>query len=133
MPWSKPSNMFDRDYEWTELTSFAGSSAPRATLGIVSGRRRQGKTFLLDALTVQANGFMFTAAETTEADSLHQFGEALASYVDEPVPFRFAGWDEAITRLMRVATSGPKPVVIDEFPFLAKATPALPSLIQRAL
>jgi hypothetical protein len=34
---------------------------------------------------------------------------------------------------MRLATNGPKPVVIDEFPFLAKATPALPSLIQRAL
>jgi AAA+ ATPase superfamily predicted ATPase len=133
MAWSKPPDMFDRDFEWGELTRFASSDTPRATLGIVSGRRRQGKTFLLDALTVEANGFMFTAAETTEADSLHQFGEALAAYIREPVPFRFAGWDEAITRLMRIATGGAKPVVIDEFPFLAKATPALPSLIQRAL
>ena len=133
MAWRKPQDMFDRDYEWGELTLFASSGVPRATLGIVSGRRRQGKTFLLDALTVKANGFMFTAAETTEADSLHHFGEALAAYLGEPVPFRFAGWDEAIARLMRLATDGPKPVVIDEFPFLAKATPALPSLIQRAL
>ena len=45
MSWSKPQDMFDRDYEWGELTRFAGNSAPRATLGIVSGRRRQGKTF----------------------------------------------------------------------------------------
>ncbi|HUC27858.1 MAG TPA: ATP-binding protein [Streptosporangiaceae bacterium] len=133
MAWSKPRDMFDRDFEWGELTRFASDSTPRATLGIVSGRRRQGKTFLVDALTVKANGFMFTAAETTEADSLRQFGEALAAYLDEPVPFRFAGWDEAIPRLMRIAVNGPKPVVIDEFPFLAKATPALPSLIQRAL
>jgi AAA+ ATPase superfamily predicted ATPase len=133
MVWSRPQDMFDRDFEWAELTRFAGNSAQRATLGIVSGRRRQGKTFLVDALTTKANGFMFTAAETTEADSLHQFGEALAAYLDEPTPFRFAGWDEAITRLMRLAPTGPKPVVIDEFPFLAKATPALPSLIQRAL
>jgi uncharacterized protein len=132
MPLSKPRDMFDRDFEWGELTRFAGSSAARATLGIVSGRRRQGKTFLLDALAVQAGGFMFTAAETTEADSLRQFGEALASHLGEPVPFRFADWNEAVTRLMRIATNGPKPVVIDEFPFLAKATPAFPSLIQRA-
>ncbi|MGD0606953.1 MAG: ATP-binding protein [Streptosporangiaceae bacterium] len=132
MSLSKPRDMFDREFEWGELTRFAGSEAPRATLGIVSGRRRQGKTFLLDALSVQANGFMFTAVETTEADSLHQFGEALASHLGEPTPFRFASWDEAITRLMRIAIDGPKPVVIDEFPFLAKATPALPSLIQRA-
>ncbi len=132
MAWHKPADMFDRDFEWAELTRFASSDAPRATLGIVSGRRRQGKTFLLDALAVQAGGFMFTAAETTEADSLHQFGAALATYLGEPVPFRFAGWDEAITRSMRLAAGVPKPVVIDEFPFLAKATPALPSLIQRA-
>jgi hypothetical protein len=76
---------------------------------------------------------MFSAAETTEADPLHEFAEALAAYLDEPTPFRFAGWDEAIARVMRLATHGPKPVVIDEFPFLAKATPALPSLIQRVL
>jgi hypothetical protein len=76
---------------------------------------------------------MFSAAETTEADSLREFGKALAAYLDEPTPFRFVGWDEAIARVMRLATDGPKPVVIDEFPFLAEATPALPSLIQRAL
>lgn len=133
MAWRKPPDMFDRDFEWEELTRFARNSSPRATLGIVSGRRRQGKTFLVDALTVEANGFMFTAAETTEADSLRQFGQALAAYLGEPTPFRFAGWDEAVTRLMLLATNGPKPVVIDEFPFLAKASPALPSLIQRAL
>ena len=133
MAWSKPRDMFDRDFEWAELIRFAGSDTPRATLGIVSGRRRQGKTFLLDALARQANGFMFTAAETTEADSLHQFGQALASHLGQPVPFRFSNWDEAISQLMRIAAGGPKPVVIDEFPFLVKATPALPSLIQRAL
>jgi AAA+ ATPase superfamily predicted ATPase len=133
MTMSKPRDMFDRDFEWDELARFAANSAARATLGIVSGRRRQGKTFLLDALTVQSDGFMFTATETTEADSLHQLGQALASYLDEPTPFRFANWDEAITRLMRIAVNGPKPLVIDEFPFLAKASPALPSLIQRAL
>jgi AAA+ ATPase superfamily predicted ATPase len=130
---SKPRDMFDRDFEWDELARFAANGSGRATLGIVSGRRRQGKTFLLDALTVQSEGFMFTAAETTEADSLHQLGQALASYLGEPTPFRFASWDEAITRLMRIAVHGPTPVVIDEFPFLAKASPALPSLIQRAL
>jgi AAA+ ATPase superfamily predicted ATPase len=125
--------MFDRDFEWSELTRYAVNPDPRATLGIVSGRRRQGKTYLLDALVQAVGGFMFTATETTEADSLHQFGSALAAFLDEPGPFRFTSWDEAITRLMRIPTTGPLPVVIDEFPFLAKASPALPSLIQRAL
>lgn len=34
---------------------------------------------------------------------------------------------------MRIAESGPTTAVIDEFPFLAKASPALPSIIQRAV
>jgi uncharacterized protein len=129
----KPAEIFDRDFEWAELTRFAAGRERRATLGIVSGRRRQGKTFLLDALTQAADGFMFTATESTETDSLRQFGSALAAHLSQPVPLRFENWDEAITRLMSIATAGPIPVVIDEFPFLAKASPGLPSLIQRAL
>jgi AAA+ ATPase superfamily predicted ATPase len=129
----KPAEMFDRDFEWAELTRFTNYPGREAALGVVSGRRRQGKTFLLDGITRASGGFMFTATETTEADALRQFGEALATYLGEPGPFRFAHWDEAITRLLRIATSGPTVAVIDEFPFLAKASPALPSIIQRAL
>jgi len=130
----KPAEMFDRDFEWAELTRFASLPGPRATLGVVSGRRRQGKTFLLDAVTRASGGFMFTATETTETDALRQFGEALARHRDQPTPFRFTHWDEAVTELMRIADrGGPTIAVIDEFPFLAKASPALPSIIQRAL
>ncbi|MFD0446433.1 ATP-binding protein [Streptomyces indonesiensis] len=129
----KPPEMFDRNFEWSELVRFATYAGPEATLGVVSGRRRQGKTFLLDAVTRATGGFMFTATETTEADALRQFGAALAAHVAEPTLFRFSHWDEAITRLMSIATSGPTTVVIDEFPFLAKASPSLPPIIQRAL
>jgi AAA+ ATPase superfamily predicted ATPase len=129
----KPPEMFDRDFEWSELREFVADRRPEATLGVVSGRRRQGKTFLLDALVRAAGGFMYTATETTEADALRQFGEALARDAGESAPFRFAHWDEAITRLLRAAPEGPRPVVIDEFPFLARASPSLPSIVQRAL
>ncbi|WP_129667527.1 AAA family ATPase [Phytoactinopolyspora endophytica] len=129
----KPPEMFDRDFEWSELSRFALHEGPGATLGVVSGRRRQGKTYLLDALAHATDGFMFTATETTEADALRQFGVALATYVGEPTPFRFTGWDEAISRLMRIESGRPTTTVIDEFPFLARTSPALPSVIQRAL
>ncbi|QRX91185.1 AAA family ATPase [Streptomyces noursei] len=98
-----------------------------------SCRRRQGKTFLLDSVARSSGGFMFTATETTEADTLRQFGEALARYRGQPAPFRFAHWDEAVTELMRIADGGPTVAVIDEFPLLAKSSPPLPSIIQRAL
>jgi hypothetical protein len=45
----KPIEAFDRDLEWSELTRFVADVQPGPTLGIVSGRRRQGKTYLLEA------------------------------------------------------------------------------------
>lgn len=131
----KPSDMFDRDYEWSELARFASYAGREATLGVVSGRRRQGKTFLLDALCRATGGFYFSATEATEAESLRQLGAAMARHSDQPVPYRFAHWKEAVETLMSFAApeQGPLPVVLDEFPFLAKASPELPSLLQRAL
>ena len=132
----KPAGMFDRDYEWSELSRFVRYPEPEATLGVVSGRRRQGKTFLLDAVCRATGGFYFTATEATEAteaESLRQFGTALARHLGKTAPRRFAHWDEAIEFLMTIAVAGPTPVVIDEFPYLLRASPHLPSLIQRAL
>ena len=123
--------MFDREFEWGELVRFATHKTDGPVLGIVSGRRRQGKTFLLDALTRAAGGLMFTATEATAAESLREFGSALASFRNEPVQYRFGSWDEALSQLLH-APSGTSPVaVLDEFPYLVRQVPELPSLIQR--
>jgi uncharacterized protein len=134
---AKPEHIFDRDAEWAGLTSFAANSAPRAMLGVVSGRRRMGKTYLVRALVEQHGGFYFGATAATEGESLRQFGAALARYSGSPVPFSFVNWDDAISYLFGLAVPGrgtlPLLVVIDEFPYLAKPAPELPSLIQREI
>jgi AAA+ ATPase superfamily predicted ATPase len=134
---SKPDHIFDRDREWDGLVRFATSGQVDARLGIVSGRRRQGKTYLLDAAATTFGGFFFTATDSTEADSLADFGRVLAGFGDAGSGsgsggrYEFADWDEALRRLF--GTVGEGLIVIDEFPYLMKASPALPSLIQRAL
>src|SRR6266487_1449425 len=128
----KPGHLFDRDAEWRELVSFAADARPGATLGVVSGRRRQGKSYLLQALTAAAGGIYFPALEVTEAVSLRLFADELIRFTGAPVrPFR--DWLEAIPYLFQLAADRPVPVIIDEFPFLVKASPALPSVIQREL
>lgn len=129
----KPAGMFDRDDEWAALVRFASTDQPGATLGVVSGRRRQGKTFLLDALCRQVGGFYFAAEEAAEAESLRYLGSEVAAYLDAPAPLRFADWRQAIDALLALGRDRPVPVVLDEFPYLVKATPALPSIIQAAL
>jgi AAA+ ATPase superfamily predicted ATPase len=125
--------MFDRDYEWTELGRFAADERPGATLGVVSGRRRQGKTFLLSALCQATGGFYFAADEATDGESLRRIGSGLAAHLNSPAPLVFEGWHEVFDALLALGESRPSPVVIDEFPYLARANPSLPSIIQNAL
>lgn len=129
----KPAHVFDRTAEWWGLVSFATHVHPAATLGVVSGRRRQGKSFLLEALARELGGLYFGATEATEAESLRIFADALVRFTKEPLEIPFRDWNDAIPYLFRQFRGGPVPVVIDEFPFLTKASPALPSIIQREL
>ncbi|WP_131787180.1 AAA family ATPase [Protofrankia symbiont of Coriaria ruscifolia] len=129
----KPDRIFDRDFEWRHLAAFAARDGGQPRLGVVSGRRRQGKTFLAEALARETGGMYFGATQATEAESLHLFTEALADYLEAPVPPRFVSWDEAVTYLFSVAGTRPGPVVIDEFPYLSAVSPALPSILQREI
>lgn len=128
----KPSEMFDRDSEWSALSGFVADTRPGATLGVVSGRRRQGKTFLLDAVTRAAGGFYFGATEATNAESLRRFSDALTRFASPPSAFHFEDWSEAVDALLALGNERPIPVVIDEFPYLARAHPELPSILQQA-
>lgn len=128
----KPIEIFDRDYEWSALTRFVEDGEAGATFGVVSGRRRQGKTFLLDAVCRTAEGFYFGATEATDAESLRRLSSALTEHVRPVSPYHFANWAEAIDALLALGAERPTPVVIDEFPYLVKANPELPSLLQEA-
>jgi uncharacterized protein len=129
----KPDQVFDRTREWQGLAAFASDRGPGATLGVVSGRRRQGKSFLLQALAQSVGGLYFAATEATEAESLRLFTEALVRHSRAAVDPPFRNWDDAIRYLFRQYTAEPTLVVIDEFPFLNRVSPALPSIIQREL
>jgi uncharacterized protein len=129
----KPSWVFDRDREWAGLAAFIADPSPRATLGVVSGRRRQGKSYLLQALAEQTGGMYFGATEATEAESLRLFADAVVRYTREPLDQPFRDWNDAISYLLGQFTGAPTLVVLDEFPFLSRVSPALPSILQREL
>lgn len=129
----RPAEMFDRDQEWRALVAFATDPAAGARLAVVSGRRRQGKTFLLRALCQATGGFYFAADEATDRESLNRMGAALAEHLGAPAPFTFTTWHPAVDALLALGTERRVPVVIDEFPYLVRANPQLPSIIQNAL
>jgi AAA+ ATPase superfamily predicted ATPase len=130
----KPLDVFDRDWEWEQLVRFATSDRPGATLGVVSGRRRQGKTYLLEALCEATGGFFFAATEALpRAEALRQLGEAVAEFQGQPGSVRYDDWAQAVDGLLALSSEKAVPVVLDEFPYMVRDAPELPSTIQRAL
>jgi hypothetical protein len=129
----KPDRVFDRDREWSLLSSFLRRRSDHPQFGVVSGRRRQGKTFLLDALARASGGLYFGATEATAAESLRQLGDAVQRRLDLPLPPRFGDWDEAVRFVLATTAERGVPVVLDELPYLVRAEPALPSILQREL
>nr|WP_245653025.1 ATP-binding protein [Herbidospora sakaeratensis] len=126
--------MFDREWEWAQLSQFVTSTVERATLGVVSGRRRQGKTFLLQAMCEATGGFYYGALEAMpKHEALHELGQALRRFTGAPASYNFQSWGEAIDSLLALATERPIPVVLDEFPYLVRQSKELPSVIQHAL
>ncbi|MGH3931919.1 MAG: AAA family ATPase, partial [Pseudonocardiaceae bacterium] len=94
---------------------------------------RQGKSYLLEALCAELGGFYFAATEATEVESLRQLAEAVAAHLGMPAAPTWRDWEQAVDLLLALGRDGPVPVVLDEFPYLCAASPALPSIVQKAL
>ncbi|WP_406306797.1 hypothetical protein OHA61_37225 [Streptomyces sp. NBC_00885] len=122
----RPDGMFDRAAEWKALVAFACAPQQGPAVGVISGRRRQGKTYLLKALTSATGGFYFGAQEVTEAESLRQLADQLALHTGASPALGPHGWVDAVDALLALGEPGPLPVVIDEFPDLVRQSPALP-------
>ncbi len=133
--WPKPNAVHDRDVEWGRLNDFVTSPGDGTRLGIVYGRRRQGKTTLLEELCRAAGGFYWQAREREPLQNLVSLGESWAVYRQTDGPSRFASWSEALGVLATVGRGSPTPVpvVIDEIGYLLARDPSLASELQAVL
>jgi AAA+ ATPase superfamily predicted ATPase len=131
---NKPPMLYDRAVEWRELSEFVVAPQQGATLGLVYGRRRQGKTLMLELLAEAHGGFMFTGLQQSNTQNLHDLADAYARFAGVPGA-TFVGWREAIDALLRIGErrDRPIPVVLDEFPFLLESERSLTSILQTAL
>lgn len=125
--------MFDRDREWDALVQFACDDRPGATLAVVSGRRRQGKSYLLQAIAEACGGFYFEATEEVQTLALSRLGRELGQFLGSPGPIALPDWQSAVDGLLNLGAGGrPVVAILDELPYLLTSTPALASIIQHA-
>ncbi|WP_262057840.1 AAA family ATPase [Streptomyces sp. STR69] len=131
----KPERVVRRDREWATLAEFAARTGDTLRIAVVSGRRRHGKSFLLQALTEAMGGLYITAVQEDGAHAAKaRFAQAIAVHSGLPVgALRLDDWDELLRTAFRATDRpGRRPlVVIDELPYLLQHSPEIPGLIQR--
>ena len=127
----------DRTHELEALGELWGA---HFQLALLWGRRRVGKTRLIQQFAEGRPGIIYQADEGTATEQLARLTEQVLAYRDD-ASLRaqpLGNWDAAIATLLRFAreakqTGQPLLVVLDEFPRLVLATPRLPSLLQAAI
>ncbi len=119
----------DRTEEQERLSTAINSKSP--SLVVVFGRRRIGKSTLIKKVLSPAD--VYYMADQTERP--HQI-ELLA----KEISMRFEGFDrviypdwEALFEGLNYRTTKQFTLCLDEFPYLAKSSPELPSLLQKMI
>lgn len=113
----KPAVLVDRDGEWAALRELGSSSRP--VLGLVYGRRRVGKTYLLRHVWSADRVFYFTASETTSAFNRAELVRAMAEWSGEEIRSEdYPTWRTVFRRLWELRGDAPLVVVLDEYQYL---------------
>lgn len=131
---TKPERLLDRDREWNMLREFVSEPAEQLRLAIVSGRRRNGKSFLLEALTEAMGGLYLTAVqEEGQVLARQRFSELIAAHAGvRPGALRLDGWQDVLATALDVVNRAPGAslLVIDELPYLLQHSPEVPGFLQ---
>ncbi|MDR0920823.1 MAG: ATP-binding protein [Lactobacillales bacterium] len=95
---------------------------------VIYGRRRVGKTTLIQEFIENKKVIYFQAVEANAKTNLELFSAAITQSISSPVYESFTKAFEAITEC---ATREKIVLIIDEFPYLASAEKSTSSLLQR--
>lgn len=128
---AKPAAVFDREQEWSAIDGFVVDPAPGPRMGLVYGRRRQGKSFLLRAISAEHAGLYHQALEEEREPALARIGRLVAADAGIAGSVTYPDWGSAFAGLVR-QTQERRVIVLDEFPYLVAKSPELPSVIQEA-
>jgi len=111
-----------------ELDFLESQYEKRPSLAILYGRRRVGKSTLVEKFCRDKLHIYYTASESNSKEQLEEFYQiAYQQLEDELIKDLSHGW-EAILRYLKEKDLV---IVLDEFPYIIKADKSIPSKIQR--
>lgn len=121
----------DRDQEMAAL--MAAYQSPEASLLIVYGRRRVGKTTLLSEFCKGKQAVYYLATEESIRANCAAFRQVAANFLHNELLRAADGadWEMIFSALLKEKREEKLVVVLDEFQYLGKDDPAFPSVFQR--
>ena len=95
---------------------------------VIYGRRRVGKTALINEFTKDKDTIFFTGVETNAKQNLENFSNAIMEYATGIMAnSSFASFQSALEYVFELAKSKRIVLVIDEYPYVARSSKSLAS------
>lgn len=111
-------------------------AAPDATLLILYGRRRVGKTRLITQWMHQHQGraLYWVAEPSSTLDQLRSFSQAVYNFANPqtpaPLDFTYATWQQAWEQVATLAQTERMALFVDEFTYVLEINPSVAGLLQ---
>ena len=98
---------------------------------VIYGRRRVGKTALISEFSKDKDTIFFTGVETNAKQNLDNFSRCIMEYsTGTAVDSSFASFQAALEYVFKLARTKRLVLVIDEYPYVARASKSLASTLQ---
>ncbi len=100
---------------------------------IMYGRRRVGKTTILQEFSRRHEVIFYSAQEKNDALNLRDFSRVVQLYYSKQYIAPFPSWSEALSYITSRAAEQKTILIIDEFPFMAGPNPSIKSILQHEI
>lgn len=99
---------------------------------VIYGRRRIGKTALINQFIKDKASIYFVGLEENAHDNLVRFSTAIANFErdGELEDFNYGNFENCFKEIVRIAKKQRVVLVIDEYPYLAQTAPVISSMLQ---
>lgn len=106
-------------------------NSDRFEFTVIYGRRRVGKTAIINEFIKNKNAIYFTGVESNEKQNLQNLSQSIMNFEDNmPVGSEFSSFQSALEFVFQKSIQERIVFVIDEYPYVAKSSKSLASTLQ---
>ncbi|MGN1296104.1 MAG: ATP-binding protein, partial [Bacilli bacterium] len=122
--------MIGREKELQQLDSLYESN--HFEYLVMYGRRRVGKTTLLQEFSKHTNSIFYPAREKNDTLNLEDFSKTVQLHFDHTYIASFQSWTAAFDYISKKVTDRTA-IIIDEFPYIVQENPTIKSILQHTI